>query len=71
MDSENVRSRAMNDETRQPEADNTATTSDAANSNDLRQPYVAPSLRSTEAFERMALLSCGADSTQPEECDEL
>ncbi|MEC8022953.1 MAG: hypothetical protein VX223_03405 [Myxococcota bacterium] len=36
-----------------------------------RQRYRKPILRSTQAFERMALLSCGADSTQPEECDEL
>ena len=36
-----------------------------------RRPYKKPVLNSTEAFERMALLSCGADSTQPDECDEL
>lgn len=36
-----------------------------------RQPYRAPRLLSTEAFERMALLSCGADASQPEECAEL
>ncbi len=36
-----------------------------------RRPYRRPRVRSTEAFERMALLSCGDDASQPEECAEL
>ncbi len=38
---------------------------------ETRRPYRRPQLRSTDAFERMALLSCGDDASQPEECAEL
>lgn len=54
-----------------PQTPTQAHSDDTPERTEERKPYRAPVLRSTEAFERMALLSCGADSTQPEECDEL
>ena len=36
-----------------------------------RRPYVAPKLRSTDAFERLALFSCPGASETEGDCDEL
>ncbi len=36
-----------------------------------RRPYRKPTMSSTEAFEKMALLTCGGNSEAEGECDEL
>ncbi len=36
-----------------------------------KRPYRAPTLRSTRAFERLALLSCPGASEEEGDCDEL
>lgn len=36
-----------------------------------KRPYRAPTLKSTKAFERLALLSCPGASEEEGDCDEL
>ena len=45
---------------------------DASKSNKRgKRPYQAPTLRSTKAFERLALLSCPGASEAEGDCDEI
>jgi len=43
----------------------------ASQGSNARRPYRKPEVHSTEAFERLALQSCGDLSETPGMCDEL